>query len=145
MNEKNKSIKIIYTAYDTMQDGSIRWKEKEAVIPFGKDTTEYVDSLPYRDNMEAMLMDIFESGFVFINDRLVVPVFNVKQYMACDKEEVNTVINNSQSNKNRWNNKKKFHGKRPDDRGNREKKEVVISNATEDFPVKEVIKPNTEI
>lgn len=141
-NEKtDKAIKIIYVHYETMPDGTIRSKDKEAIIPFTKNSTEYVDSQSYKDNMEAMLLDIFETGFVFINDNMVIPIFNIKQYMAFNKSETNKQVNiENQNNKhfNRWNNKKKFHGRRPDDRGNQSKKDPVISNV-EDFPVKDAL------
>jgi len=140
MNEKiEKAIKIIYTAYDVIQDGNIRWKEKEVIVPFSKITTEYIDKLSYQDNMEAMLLDIFESGFVFINDNIAIPVFNIKQFMAYDsKELIKPIINNESKsikpNFNKWHNKKKFHGKRPDDRGNQSKKPIIVS---EDFPIQD--------
>lgn len=147
-NEKiEKAIKIIYSHYETMPDGSIKSKDKEAIILFTKNSTEYVESQSYKDNMEAMLLDIFETGFVFINDNTVIPIFNIKQYMALDKSEANKIVNTgNQNNKhfNRWNNKKKFHGKRPDDRGSQVKKDPIISNV-EDFPVKDAEPASKEV
>jgi hypothetical protein len=119
-NEKiERAIKIIYLHYETMQDKSIKCIDREAIVKFSKDSTEYVINQSYKDNMEAMLLDIFENGFVFINDNIAIPVFNIKQFMAFSfegqsqeknqKKERIPIVENRHFN--RWNNKRKFKGK----------------------------------
>jgi len=146
-NEKSgKSIKIIYSNYEVIQDGSIRWKDKEVIVPFSKDMTEYVTNQSYRDNMEAMILDIFESGYVFISDKIAIPVFNIKQFIAFDEVEAGRPVmeskNVAQLNGNRqghkWHNKKKFQDKRPD---TNQGKELIIS---ENFPIKEKVNQSIE-
>ena len=53
-------------------------------VLFSKKTTEYVESLSYLENMEAMIFDIFENGFIFIDDKTVITVFCIKSFAAND-------------------------------------------------------------
>jgi hypothetical protein len=129
-NEKiERAIKIIYLHYETMQDKSIKCIDREAIVRFSKDSTEYVINQSYKDNMEAMLLDIFENGFVFINDNVAIPVFNIKQFMSFSFEDKRQESQDKTQKKeripitenrhfNRWNNKRKFKGKSSNGNGN---------------------------
>ena len=79
-----KSIKIVYDMINGHGDSVVDF----AIIPFSKKTTEYAEGLSYKENMEAMIYDILESGFVFVNDTLAVPIFNIRQYMAYEETQV---------------------------------------------------------
>ena len=63
-------------------------------VPFSKNTTEYDNSLSYIENMEDMIYDILEKGFVFINEATAIPIFNIKAFKATDDQQ------NGQGNQN---------------------------------------------
>lgn len=139
-NEKiERAIKIIYLHYETMQDKSIKCIDREAIVRFSKDSTEYVINQSYKDNMEAMLLDIFENGFVFINDNIAIPVFNIKQFMSFNFEDKSQKSQESQDKGqkkekipvvenrhfNRWNNKRKFKGKSNNSKEQSQEQKVI--------------------
>jgi hypothetical protein len=65
-------------------------------VPFSKQTTEYNNSLSYMENMEGMIYDILERGFVFINETIAIPIFCIKAFKA--KAEDNQDNQSNQSN-----------------------------------------------
>jgi len=133
-NEKiERAIKIIYLHYETMQDKSVKCIDREAIVRFSKDSTEYVINQSYKDNMEAMLLDIFENGFVFINDNIAIPVFNIKQFMSFSFEGQSQEKNQKKEripiadnrHFNRWNNKRKFNGKSSNGKEQSQEQKVI--------------------
>lgn len=103
-------IQIVYDFFEENKDGSIRKYPKICSIPFSSKTTEYINSLSYEENMEAMIFDILEDGFVFVSDKVAVPIFNIKEFIASaplidDKKDSN-VQNNNQVPINKWQNYK---------------------------------------
>lgn len=78
-----KSIKIVYEAFMLERNPSPHYVVAE--ILFSEKTTEYVNGMSYRENMEAMIFDIMETGVVFVNDGqrdIAIPIFSIKQYFA---------------------------------------------------------------
>jgi hypothetical protein len=78
------------------------------LVPFSKQTTEYNNSLSYMENMEGMIYDILERGFVFINETVAIPIFCIKAFKAqAEDNKDNQNSQNSQKTIQKW----KPHGK----------------------------------
>lgn len=89
--EINKAIRIIYDSYEECNDGknNITWRKvaKSAIVPFSAKTTVWSKSNSYVENMEAMIIDIMENGFVFVNDKTAISFFDIHQFMAYDEND----------------------------------------------------------
>jgi len=76
------SVIVTFDYCEAMPDSSTRRHSRWAAIPFGPKTTEYENNKSYFDNMEKFIFDCFENGFVFVNDSLAIPVFNIHGFSA---------------------------------------------------------------
>jgi len=89
-----KSIKIVYedwsiSASSVFATGNIfASKIKEAIVEFDGNNTPYVESMSYSDNFDSFVHDVFNSGFVYINQRKAVSILQIKCFEFNDVEGV---------------------------------------------------------
>jgi hypothetical protein len=101
----NKSIQIIYEDFEIVTSG-INRNLKSATIQFCEKTTEYIPSLNYADNFEAMVSDIIQNGYVYLNDNNVISVLNIKKFIGNNNVPFNDSskpFNDSSKDKNAHN------------------------------------------
>ena len=88
-------MKIIYEGHEESNDGSIRKVLKSAFIEFSEKTTEYINALSYAENMEAMIFDILDNGFVVVGNGVAIPIFGIREFLAQTSNENNGQRNSS--------------------------------------------------
>lgn len=80
-------MKIIYEGHEESNDGSIRKVLRTAFIEFSERTTEYINTLSYAENMEAMIFDILDNGFVVVGNGVAIPIFGIREFLAQTSHE----------------------------------------------------------
>jgi len=81
-----KSIKILYENWSVNGIGGVSSKIEEAIVNFDGNNTPYVDSMSYADNFDSFVHDVFNSGFVYINQRKAVSILQIKCFEFNDVE-----------------------------------------------------------
>lgn len=122
----NNCIKVLYESFKLTEDGKYVSVIKDGHIDF--EENEYVSSLPYKDNMEALIRDLMECGFITVKTGEIIPIFRVYSFISNEnkeeeKEKPIVVINKNE----KWkaNNKRKFY------RNKHNKKNITLTEEKE--------------
>lgn len=80
----DKYFKVVYRDFEKLgneQHGTIAWKDgiKEAIVSWGEEP--YDDKVSYRYNLSAMVIGIFDSGFVEVSAGKIIPTSCVLQIL----------------------------------------------------------------
>lgn len=95
MEQKNQKpsrfVKIIHDSYEECKDGknNVTWRKvvKASLVQFSPKTTSWNNFNSYSENMEAMILDIMENGYIFVSDKVAVPFFDIHQFVAHELPE----------------------------------------------------------
>jgi hypothetical protein len=82
MESKNLKIRIIYESVEK-ENGKFNTVLKDALLPFD-DLYDERNSL--KDNMENWVIGILDDGFVWVDNKTLIPLSSIKQIMAPRKK-----------------------------------------------------------
>lgn len=71
-------LKLIYEDWEK-KNGTFSPVLKESLVPFGEPNTIWLDESSYDDNFEFFVQDVFECGFLFLNEK-VITIFQIKNF-----------------------------------------------------------------
>ena len=129
------SIQIIYEDFEVAPNG-IRNSLKVATVYFSEKTTPYTNSVSYADNFEYMIADIYQNGYVYIDDKNIIPVLNIKKFLdnntAPHNEPINNVDQNSQQPQQQGQQRQQRHWRKNDRRNS--KKQISATRAANLIP-----------
>lgn len=89
----DKKIKIIYEDFKRSNKRYVP-EIKSVLVSFGNYNTEYVETMSYEENFDAFVNDVFECGFLYLNDKKALSVFQVKSFEMVQDEKENKEVKN---------------------------------------------------
>jgi hypothetical protein len=80
-----KYVKIIYENWVMERDG-YKPAVTDALVPFCDKNTAWTDGLTYAENFDILVQDVFDCGFIYINDTKAVTVLQIKSFEHHDPQ-----------------------------------------------------------
>lgn len=94
--QMERYFKVIYKDYEKSLD-TYREVIKEATVPWGDDI--YDDRVSYRDNLEFVLIGIFDTGFVEVSPSKFISASCILNVEGCSSNEVSNLPQRQEDNR----------------------------------------------